>query len=265
MDLQLGLTRAPDFPTDEKSLAARFDAKPWVFSTCVISATANSGAAHLSRRIITTNTKFRLHDRRISRRLSRQHPALLRTFQSADQSADRPVESHVSARSRAGPFHRMARGSRALVGLLAEGEQNGIMDEPRFEVYMRHWYPPDPNIAEIPGEWRAEKTWPPANTHTQTYFSSRIILWAMRRRPRRPSAADKLQYVPSIGNEAGFWWGDLTADQRPIDAYSLVYDSAPLVQDTALLGWPKYCCRFPRARRWPIGSCASLTWRRMAR
>ena len=29
MDLQLGLTRAPDFPTDEKSLAARFDAKPW--------------------------------------------------------------------------------------------------------------------------------------------------------------------------------------------------------------------------------------------
>ena len=31
MDLQLGMTRAPDFPTDEKSLAARFDAKPWAF------------------------------------------------------------------------------------------------------------------------------------------------------------------------------------------------------------------------------------------
>ena len=29
MDLQLGITRAPDFPTDEKSLAARFDATPW--------------------------------------------------------------------------------------------------------------------------------------------------------------------------------------------------------------------------------------------
>ena len=65
----------------------------------------------------------------------------------------------------------MARGSHALVGLLAKGKQNGIMDEPRFEVYMRHWYPPDPNIAEIPGEWRAEKTWPPANTHTETLFS----------------------------------------------------------------------------------------------
>jgi hypothetical protein len=48
-----------------------------------------------------------------------------------------------------------------------------------------------------------------------------------------------LQYVPSIGEEAGFWWGDFTTDQRPIDAYSFVYDSAPLAQDTALLGWPK--------------------------
>ena len=109
-----------------------------------------------------------------------------------------------------------------------KGMQNGIMDEPRFEVYMRHWYPPDPNIAEIPGEWRAEKTWPPANTHTQTLFpraESFAGRWAAARDVhRRPS----LKYVPSIGTEAGFWWGDLTADQRPIDAYSLVYDSAPL-------------------------------------
>ena len=29
MDLQLGMTRAPDFPLDEASLAVRFDAKPW--------------------------------------------------------------------------------------------------------------------------------------------------------------------------------------------------------------------------------------------
>ena len=43
----------------------------------------------------------------------------------------------------------------------SRAKQNGILDEPRFEVYMRHWYPPDPNIAEIPGDWRAEKTWPP--------------------------------------------------------------------------------------------------------
>ena len=48
----------------------------------------------------------------------------------------------------------------------------------------------------------------------------------------------QLKYVPSIGAEAGFWWGELLADQRPVDAFSLVYDSAPLKEDVAILGWP---------------------------
>ena len=120
-----------------------------------------------------------------------------------------------------------------------KGIQNGIMDEPRFEVYMRHWYPPDPNIAEIPGEWRAEKTWPPANARTRTFFLEPNYSLGDVPPPAAPISKHQLQYVPSIGSEAGFWWGDLTADQRPIDAYSLVYDSVPLVQDTAILGWPQ--------------------------
>jgi hypothetical protein len=34
------------------------------------------------------------------------------------------------------------------------------------------------------------------------------------------------------------WWGDVAPDQRPTDAFSLVYDSAPLEQDTEILGLP---------------------------
>jgi hypothetical protein len=112
------------------------------------------------------------------------------------------------------------------------------MDEPRFEVYMRHYFPPDPNIHEVPGEWRAEKTFPAADTKTQTFY-----LAPSRGLVDSPVAAqgvkDELKCVPSIGNEAGFWWGDATADQRPIDAFSLVYDSPPLESDTAILGWPR--------------------------
>jgi uncharacterized protein len=120
-----------------------------------------------------------------------------------------------------------------------KGKQNGIMDEPRFEVFMRRFYPPDPNIKEIPGEWRAEKTWPPKNQRAQTfYFQSNHALGGAA-----PAATDaskhKLRYVPSVGSEAGFWWGDFTTDQRPIDAFSLVYDYAPLEKDLAILGWPK--------------------------
>jgi hypothetical protein len=41
------------------------------------------------------------------------------------------------------------------------------------------------------------------------------------------STVDRLKCVPSSA-ETGFWWCDLTVDQRPADAYSLFYDSAPL-------------------------------------
>jgi predicted acyl esterase len=34
------------------------------------------------------------------------------------------------------------------------------------------------------------------------------------------------------------WWGDVAHDQRPTDAFSLVYDSEPLEKDTEILGLP---------------------------
>jgi hypothetical protein len=50
-----------------------------------------------------------------------------------------------------------------------------------------------------------------------------------------------LRNVPSNGIEGGgpvMWWGDVAPDQRPTDAYSLVYDSPPLTEDTEILGLP---------------------------
>jgi len=44
--------------------------------------------------------------------------------------------------------------------------------------------------------------------------------------------------VPSAGAEVGFWWGELLGDQRPADAYSLIYDSAPLASDVTIFGRP---------------------------
>jgi len=41
-----------------------------------------------------------------------------------------------------------------------------------------------------------------------------------------------------VGVEAGFWWGELLSDQRPVDAFSLVYDSAPLTEELAIMGRP---------------------------
>src|SRR5262249_12879450 len=54
--------------------------------------------------------------------------------------------------------------------------------------------------------------------------------------PARGSAS--LRYVPSAGVEAGHWWGELTSDQRGADAFSMVFGSPPLPEDTEILGFP---------------------------
>ena len=240
MDLQLGLTRAPDFPTDENSLAARFDAKPWAF----LYLHHQRDSEFWRRASVAPNhyDEYKVPSFMIGGFLDGYRDSIPRFF----EHAKAPIKALIGPWNHTFP-HEAEPGPSIEWRVEAvrwwdywlKGIQNGIMDEPRFEVYMRHWYPPDPNIAEIPGEWRAEKTWPPANTSTRTFFLQPNYSLGDAAPTASFAVGHQLQYVPSIGSEAGFWWGDLTADQRPIDAYSLVYDSAPLAQETALLGWPR--------------------------
>jgi putative CocE/NonD family hydrolase len=240
MDLQLGLTRAPDFPTDEKSLAARFDAKPWAF----LYLWHQRDSEFWRRASVAPNhyAEYKVPSFMIGGFLDGYRDSIPRFF----EHSKAPIKALIGPWNHTFP-HEAEPGPAIEWRVEAvrwwdywlKGIQNGIMNEPRFEVYMRHWYPPDPNIAEIPGDWRAEKTWPPANAHRQTLFLEPNYSLGDAPPPSASAVGHQLQYAPSIGSEAGFWWGDLTADQRPIDAYSLVYDSAPLVRDTAILGWPK--------------------------
>ncbi|PYX86549.1 MAG: peptidase S15 [Acidobacteria bacterium] len=116
-----------------------------------------------------------------------------------------------------------------------KGRDTGVLNDPRLIVFMRHWYPPDPNLESVPGQWRIENSWPPEGQKEKTlYLQPNHTLADSIPAPH----VHQLKYVPSIGVEAGFWWGELLADQRPVDAFSLVYDSAPLQEDVAILGWP---------------------------
>jgi predicted acyl esterase len=56
------------------------------------------------------------------------------------------------------------------------------------------------------------------------------------------AAAQRLRYVPTTGVEAGgpvMWFGDVAPDQRPSDAFSLVYETPPLQEDVEILGLPR--------------------------
>jgi uncharacterized protein len=116
-----------------------------------------------------------------------------------------------------------------------KGRDTGVLQDPKLVVYMRHWYPPDPSLPNVPGEWRKEDAWPPRNTKNLELFPQANHTLAA---PAGASTVHQLKYVPTIGVEAGFWWGELLSDTRPVDAFSLVYDSAPLKEDLAILGSP---------------------------
>jgi uncharacterized protein len=116
-----------------------------------------------------------------------------------------------------------------------KGRNTGVENDPRLVIYMQHWHPPNPNLEEVPGEWRREDVWPPA-----TAKDSILFLQGNHTLSADPAAPDthQLKYLPTVGVEAGFWWGELLGDPRPVDAFSLVYDSAPLPRDLAILGRP---------------------------
>jgi uncharacterized protein len=116
-----------------------------------------------------------------------------------------------------------------------KGRDTGVEQDPRLVIYMQHWHPPDPNLENVPGEWRQEDIWPPKEAHASTFFLQ-----------SNHSLARLLGSLIRIGSsmcrrwawKRDFWWGELLSDVRPVDAFSLVYDSAPLEGDVAILGRP---------------------------
>jgi putative CocE/NonD family hydrolase len=120
-----------------------------------------------------------------------------------------------------------------------KGVDTGITKEPRFAVYVRQWHKPGPHLDEAPGSWRWEEGWPIARARDRLLYPQPNHTLSAQ---APPPAVHELRYLPSIGVEAGgpvMWWGDVAHDQRPTDAYSLVYDSDPLAQDLEILGLPR--------------------------
>ncbi len=233
MDLAQGWTGAPDYTTDEKVLGPRFDSPPW-------------SLLYLKHQ----------HDGPFWRERVRPLSEItIPTFLIGgmqdgyrDNVTDMLLKSKAPIRAIVGPWNH-SYPNEPDFGPSVEwrdqavrwfdhwlkGLDTGVENDPRLVVYMQHWHPPDPNLKEVPGEWRREDSWPPKDEQPATlFFESNHSL-----ADKAPEAGSHLlKYVPSIGVEAGFWWGELLSDPRPVDAFSLVYDSAPLQEDLAILGRP---------------------------
>jgi uncharacterized protein len=121
-----------------------------------------------------------------------------------------------------------------------KGRATGIMDEPPVVVYMQDYQRPDADRLQTAGTWRAESAWPaPGSGEMTLHLDGDGRLEAAS----GAEAADEFEYVATVGVTAGLWSGGLpfglSGDQRPDEAYSLVYTSAPLDADVHVLGRPR--------------------------
>lgn len=230
MDLDQGRSGAPSFPLDEDTLAKRMDSPPW--SLNYFRHQHNDG---FWRAPIGRLEDIRIPCFLIGGLQDGYRNSIVRML----ERVPAPVHAWVGPwnhdfpnSSIYGPRFEWRDQAVRWFDHWLKGIDNGVERDPRVVFYQQHGHPPGAEPQDVPGEWRAE-SWPPAGLKQESWF-----LAPNHQLETAPAAAatDHLRYVPSSGVEAGFWWGELLGDQRPVDAFSLTYDSAPLQEDVAMQG-----------------------------
>jgi len=233
MDLQQALPPSPDYPTDEKTLALRFDQPPWSLDYM-----RHQRDGEFWHSPVKPLSSIRVPVFLIGGMLDGYRNSMVRVLEQVKSPVKAimgPWNHNEPDTPDFGPRIEWRDQAVRWWDQWLKGRDTGIMDEPPIAVYMRQWYPPDTNIQEVPGDWRNEAKWPPPETKLRVLYPG---LGGSLSASMPTTSSDHLKYIPTAGVEGGFWWGDLTNDQRPWDAYSLVYDSPPLTEDVAVLGRP---------------------------
>lgn len=233
MDMAPGMTGAPDYTLDETVLGPRFEAAPWsleYFRHQRDGAFWRSPVRPLSEIKVPCFVIGGLADG-----YRDSIPRMLEQVKAPVRALIGPWNHSFPNDADFGPRIEWRADAVRWWDYWLKGRDTGVLQDPKLVIFLRHWFPPDPNLDTVPGEWRAEKGWPPQDlTKSTFYLRANHTLGA----DASERAVHHLKYVPSIGVEAGFWWGELLSDQRPVDAFSLVYDSAPLLEDLTIIGRP---------------------------
>jgi hypothetical protein len=233
MDMAEGWVGAPDYSLDEKVLGPRFDSPPWSLLYLKHQQDGPFWRDRVRPLSEITTPSFLIGGMQDGYR---------------DNVIDMLMKSKAPIKAIVGPWNhsfpndadfgpRVEWRDQAVrwFDYWLKGRDTGVENDPRLVVYMQHWHPPDPNLQSVPGEWRREDAWPPKEgMDTALFLQGNHTLESSS----GAQTTHQLKYVPTVGVEAGFWWGELLSDPRPVDAFSLVYDSAPLEHEVAILGRP---------------------------
>ena len=233
MDMAEGWTGAPEYTLDEKVLGPRFESAPW---SLLYLKHQHDGPFWRER--VRPLKEIRIPSFLIGGLLDGYRdnvPDMLMQASGPVKAIVGPWNHTFPNDAEPGPQIEWRNEAVRWFDHWLKGRDTGVERDPRLVIYMQRWHPPDPNLENVPGEWRREDAWPPKDAKASTFF-----LQPNHALAETVAQADthQLNYVPSVGVEAGFWWGELLSDVRPVDAFSLVYDSAPLPEDVAILGRP---------------------------
>ena len=121
-----------------------------------------------------------------------------------------------------------------------KGKDTGIMDEPPVVLFVQHYEKPVVDRLDAAGEWRAETDWPAPGAGERTlYLGEGNAL----EDEAVADGEDSFEYVPTVGVTGGLWSGGLQfglpGDQRPDEAFSLLYTTPPLEDDLYVVGRPR--------------------------
>jgi len=234
MDLDQGRSGAPDFSLDESVIGPRMDSSPWSLNYLKHQRDDAFWRAPIVHPIEQLQVPaFLIGGYQDGYRDS--IPRMLEKVKAPLKAWIGPWNHNFPNGSDYGPLYEWRDQAVRWFDYWLKGRDTGVLQDPRLLVYIQHSHAPDSQLKEVPGEWRADE-WPPRGLAPTTYYLQPEHRLATQ---DRETGRDDLRYVPSIGVEAGFWWGELLTDQRPIDAYSLVYDSDVLDDDVAILGRPR--------------------------
>jgi predicted acyl esterase len=116
------------------------------------------------------------------------------------------------------------------------GNEDADVDPP-ISIFVRRWTDPEPDLDAYAGEWRAEPTGPPARLADDR----RSLETASG--PAGSASTDDLEIRGDVGVTASIWCAatlpfGLPWDQRPDEAFSLVYDW-PVHDEIEIMGHPR--------------------------
>jgi putative CocE/NonD family hydrolase len=236
MDLQTAETRVPDFPVSEAALRPRFDNPPWFL---LYLRHQRDGAFWRRASLRPDYARIRIPVFMIGGFYDGYRDSIPRMLAGLPGPAAAIVGpwNHTFPHDAVpGPAIEWRATAVGWWDHWLKGKPNGADRLPKLMAYVRDWYPPGTQRATIPGSWRSFDAWPPRESTSRTFYLEPDRALGDAAPPAE--AAQALRNVPSAGAEAGFWWGELTVDQRPLDAFCLTYDSEPLATPAAVLGEP---------------------------